>query len=206
MREAGKAGGEGVSRAVRGLRWGLYAVLLAAAAGVLLVLPSVEQAGPASRATAAVAVALLVAFVVGYAAYRFLLVRAGRYPAGKAFVQVALVLAVVVVVVGLSLERRRAAPQAQPVDLARPLRSGDADARAMAAELARHRDPDAALALVPRLIELLDDPSPEVRRQAHASLVAIAGRDVGGSGAGAAGRWDAWWAARAGPTAPSGRR
>jgi hypothetical protein len=49
---------------------------------------------------------------------------------------------------------------------------------------------------VPRLVQLVDDPSPEVRRQARASLVALAGTDAGGEGAGARARWRAWWRER----------
>jgi len=63
--------------------------------------------------------------------------------------------------------------------------------RAFAAELARHRPRDEGRSLAPGLAALLDDPSPEVRRQAHASLVAIVGADAGGEGPGAAGRWRA---------------
>jgi hypothetical protein len=56
----------------------------------------------------------------------------------------------------------------------------------------RHRPRAEALAAAPRLAELLLDPAPEVRRQARASLVAIAGSDVGGEGPGAAARWREW--------------
>jgi hypothetical protein len=66
----------------------------------------------------------------------------------------------------------------------------------MAAELARHRSPDDALRYVPRLVALLDDASPEVRRQARASLVALAGRDEGGEGSDAAARWRDFWLER----------
>jgi len=39
-------------------------------------------------------------------------------------------------------------------------------------------------------VSLLEDPSPEVRRQAHATLVTIVGQDLG-AGADAADRWRA---------------
>jgi hypothetical protein len=41
-----------------------------------------------------------------------------------------------------------------------------------------------------RLVALLGDPSPEVRRQAHSSLTALLGQDLG-EGADAAERWRA---------------
>jgi hypothetical protein len=52
--------------------------------------------------------------------------------------------------------------------------------------------------LVPQLIELLEDPSPAVRREAHASLVALAGLDLGAEGPEAAERWRRHWGDRAG--------
>lgn len=198
---------EGTGRAERGatplvaraLRWVLFAVLLVAAAWTLLFEPGVDPSGRAARALGLAAAGLLAAFAVGFAAYRYVLVRAGRYPAGKAFVQVGLVAAVAAMVIGSSLERRREIAPAGPVDLLRALASPEPDARAMAAELLRHRDREVGLRHVPRLIELLDDRSAEVRRQAHATLVALAGADAGGSGEGAAGRWGAFWRERAPP-------
>jgi hypothetical protein len=92
-----------------------------------------------------------------------------------------------------SLERYRAAGTVRPVDLSRHLSAPDAETRAMAAELTRHRERREAMRYLPRLLDLLDDPSPEVRRQAHASLAALAGRDAGGEGTGAAARWRAFW-------------
>jgi hypothetical protein len=183
------------------LRWVLFALLLAVAGWMLLVEPGLDPAGRAARVSARVASGLLGAFAFGFALYRYLLVRAGRYPAGKAFVQVGLVAAVVVLVIGSSLERRREIPPAGPVDLGRALASPDPDARAMAAELVRHRDREASLRHVPGLIALLDDRSAEVRRQAHATLVALAGSDAGGEGEGAAARWAAWWRERGPPAA-----
>ena len=63
----------------------------------------------------------------------------------------------------------------------------------MAAELARHRDRSDAIRYVPRLVDLLADSSPEVRRQARESLVSIAGKDAGGDGPDAVRRWRAFW-------------
>jgi hypothetical protein len=184
------------------MRWILFVLLLLAAALTFVGLPELQRAVASGRWPRAILLgppAILSLFIVGYAGYRFVLVRAGRYSAGKALVQVGLMMLVLTVVVGLVWERGHAPPSDRIVDLARPLGSGDPDARAMAAELVRYRPPEVATRLVPRLIELLDDPSPEVRRQAHDSLVALAGADPGGVGSGAAARWRAYWRERNAP-------
>ena len=66
----------------------------------------------------------------------------------------------------------------------------------MAAELVRHREAQDGRRYVPRLVALLSDPAVEVRRQARASLSAMAREDVGGEGPDAPERWRAYWAAR----------
>lgn len=177
----------------------LFFLLLASAALTLTGVPELERAvreGRRSPAVLMAAPALLSLFILSFAAYRFALVRAGRYHAGKAFVQVGFMLAVLALLLPGSLERYRAAGVARPVDLTRQLASSDPDARAMAAELARHRSPEDAMRYVPRLLALLDDASPEVRRQVRASLVALAGEDAGGEGSDAGARWRAFWRAR----------
>lgn len=183
-------------RAVRIARWVLYGLLIASAMLTVFGLPELQRevaAGRFPRAALAAPPALLAIFIVGYALYRFALVRAGRYGAGKALVQVAVMFLVLAVVAGVALhpgERRVAGEGAVP--LARPLASTDPDVRALAAELARYRPPEQVRGVAGRLVELLDDPAPEVRTQAHAALVAAAGSDVGGSGPGAQDRWRAW--------------
>jgi len=190
---------------VRSLRWILFALLLVSAALTLVGLPELQRevaAGRWPRAALALPPSLLAVFILGYAAYRFALVRAGRYPAGKALVQLGLMLLVLGVIAGIALERGRPAPADGAVDLGRALASTDPDGRAMAAELLRHRPRPTALAQVPRLIELLSDPSPVVRREARATLVALAGQDVGGDGADAPSRWLAYWRERGAPVRP----
>jgi len=145
--------------------------------------------------TLMVAPALLALFIAAFALRRFSLVRAGRYHAGKAFVQVGLMVLVLTLALPGSLERYRAAGPVRAVDLARHLRSADADARAMAAELARHRERKEALRHLPRLIEMLDDPSAEVRRQATATLIDLAGEDAAPGEDDARSLWRAWWRA-----------
>ena len=191
-------GRAGVPGRLRKARLLLYVLLLAAAAVTLFGAPALEQAvreGKAPRAALILAPALLAAFIGLFAAYRFTLVRAGRYLAGKAFVQVGLMVLVLMLALPGSLERWRSAGTVREVDLSRHLSAPDAEARALAAELARHRELPDALRYVPRLIELLEDGSPEVRRQARASLVALAGSDAGGEGPDAVPRWRAWWKA-----------
>jgi hypothetical protein len=184
---------------VRRARLVLYVLLLASAAATLLGEPALEQAvreGRAPRASLVVAPGLLAAFIALFAAYRYALVRAGRYHVGKAFVQIGLMVLVLTLVLPGSLDRWRAAGTVRAIDLSRHLGAADAEARAMAAELARHRERRDALRYVPRLAQLLEDPSPEVRRQARASLVAIAGKDAGGEGQDAPERWRAFFRAQ----------
>jgi len=181
---------------VRPARILLYLLLLAACLVSVFGLPSLEQAvreGRHSPWVLMVAPALLAAFIATFAFYRLRLVREGRYHAGRAFVVLGLMVLALGLVLPGSLDRYRAAGTVRSVDLSRHLVSGDPEARAMAAELARHRDRGDALRYVPRLVELLQDDSAEVRRQAHASLVSLAGVDAGGEGAEAAARWRTYW-------------
>jgi len=196
MAERQEEGRAGVPAIIRRGRLFLYVLLLAAVLVTLFGAPAVEQAVREGRAPRFLLVApplLLATFIVLFALYRFALVRAGRYNAGKAFVQVGLMVLVLSLAVPGSLERWRAAGTVRSVDLGRYMSSPDAEARAMAAELARHRDRTAALRYVPRLLDLLDDPSPEVRRQARTSLTELAGADEGGDGPDAPRRWRDWW-------------
>lgn len=185
-------------RPLRVLRLVLYVLLLVSAAVTLIGAPMIEQAvreGRAPRIALIAAPTLLASFIALFAVYRYALVRAGHYLAGKAFVQVGVMVLVLTLVLPGSLERWRSAGAVRPVELSRHLQAPDAETRALAAELARHREPSDAYHYVPRLIELLDDPSPEVRRQARGSLVALAGTDAGGEGPDAADLWRAWWRA-----------
>jgi hypothetical protein len=196
MTDGARAGRAVVSPFVRRVRILLFVLLLASAGVTLFATPVLEQAvreGRAPRYALVIAPALLATFIVLFAAYRLALVRARRYHAGKAFVQVLVMVLVLTLSLPGSLDRWRAAGTVRSVDLSRHLRSPDAEARALAAELARHRDRAEALRYVPRLVQLVDDPSSEVRRQARASLVALAGTDAGGEGPDVRERWRAWW-------------
>lgn len=173
--------------AIRALRWVLLALLVAAAAAALLGLPRAFQGGWPS-ATRLVPVGLLVLFVGGYAAYRFALARAGRYSEGKALVRVGLMVLLVAVIASIALERPPGPPAGPGLDLAGPLASPDPALRALAAEVVRSRPPAEGRRHAAQLLALLEDPSPEVRQEARASLGALTGAD-GGEGPGAAARW-----------------
>ncbi len=184
--------------AIRSLRWILFALLFTSAALTLVGVPELARSvaiGGWPRAALAVPPAILAVFIAGYAAYRFVLVRAGRYPAGKALVQIALMVLVLAVITGVVVELAQGyrAERPPPIDLAGPLRSPDPAVRAIALELARHRPRESIVHTVPRLIELLEDPAPEVRREARATLMVLAGRDVGGEGPDAPERWREYW-------------
>ncbi len=176
------------ARALRSLVLGL---LVAATVLTLAWLPSLRMgvaSGRWPRAVLAFPPALLAVFIGGYAAYRFTLVRAGRYPPGKALAQVGLMVLALLLGAGVALDPGPLAPQGGRLE--RGLRSRSPDVRALAAELARYRAADRVRPLVPLLVRLLDDPDAEVRREAHTSLVAITGEDLG-EGEGASGRWRA---------------
>jgi hypothetical protein len=178
--------------AVKTARWVLLALLVLSAGVTLFGLPEIRRAVAEGRwppATLAVPATLLGLFAVVYAAYRLALVRAGRYPAGKALVRIAVIAAVVGTAAGLVLTPPEPAVGGAAVELGRPLASQDPGVRALAAEVVRYRPRRQGLAHVQRLIELLDDGAPEVRREARLSLTALAGKDVGGKGPDAAARW-----------------
>jgi hypothetical protein len=177
------------------MRWVLFGLLILSAMLSVFGLPELQREvadGRWPRAALAAPPAVLALFVLGFAGYRLALVRAGRYGFGKALVQVAVMVLVFAVIAGVALRpAEQPAGQGTP-PLARPLASTDPDVRALAAEVARYRPPGEVRVVAGRLVELLDDPAPEVRRQAHAALVALAGADAGGQGPGAAARWRAW--------------
>jgi hypothetical protein len=184
-------GRDEVPGAVPYLRWSLFVLLLVACAAALIGLPRAD-AGEWSTWLRLVPVMLLVLFIGGYATYRFTLVRAGHYPAGKALVRVAALVLLTGAIAGIAIDRPSPRRPLAGLDLAAPLGAADPVARALAAELVRHRPRAEALGHVPRLIALLDDPSPLVRGEAQASLVALAGHDVGGA-PGVAERWRQHW-------------
>ena len=128
-----------VPGAVPYLRWILFAILLVASSAALIGLPRAE-AGGWSTWLRLVPVLLLVLFIGGYATYRFTLVRAGHYPAGKALVRVAMLVLLTLAITGIALDRP---PPRQPGARPRPGRAARqpraAWLRAVASEVVRHR-------------------------------------------------------------------
>jgi HEAT repeats len=114
------------------------------------------------------------AFVALFAAYRFGLVSLRKYSGFKAFFQVGLA----VVLFLLLLPSARASFGPSPTyGLADDFADPNPRVRALAAEVARYRPDRARYASA--LVTALEDEDPEVRAQAHRSLVQIAGLDLG---------------------------
>ncbi|MFO0580969.1 MAG: HEAT repeat domain-containing protein [Anaeromyxobacter sp.] len=177
---------------LRVLRWVLVALLAVSAFLTLVAVPELREEVAASawiKAALAAPLVLLGAFVVGFAVYRVRMVRLGRYEGGRALLQIALLSLALAVIGGLVLFPDDRGVSAKPVDLAHALRVPDPVVKSLAAEVVRHRPPEEARGLLPALVPLVEDPSPEVRRQAHATLVQLAGGDLGGEGPGAGARW-----------------
>jgi hypothetical protein len=125
------------------------------------------------------------AFVALFASYRFALVRSHKYPSFKAFYQVGLAVAVFLLL--FPSARASYGPLSRP-GLGTDLVDNNARVRALASEVVRHR-PDAAR-YAPALVTALEDEDPDVRLEAHRSLVQIAGADLGSpEDAGAIKRW-----------------
>ncbi len=145
---------------------GLY-VLLVASAGLALWVQRRPEVVPAVVVQAAPWVFLL--FALGFAAYRLALVAAHRYSPFKAFFQVLITAVFFMLLLPVQWGEVTARPA---TGLPALLRDPNARVRLLAAEVARYRQ-DASVA--PQLVKLLDDPSAEVRQEAHRSLVALNG-------------------------------
>jgi hypothetical protein len=92
------------------------------------------------------------------------------------------------VIASIALDRPPGPPAGPGLDLAGPLASPDPALRALAAEVVRSRPAAEAQRHAEQLLALLEDPAPEVRQEARASLGVLAGAD-GGEGPGSAARW-----------------
>lgn len=161
-----------------GIRFGpaltgtLY-LLLVGSAALALWARQVPGAIPAYLEATAPWVFLI--FVACFALYRFGLIRARKYPVFKAFFQIGAALLFFML---LFPQPRRVNAAADPLEGL----FGDSNARvrALAAEVVRYRPNGARYTR--QLIRSLDDADPEVREQAHRSLVQVAGTDLGRSG------------------------
>lgn len=132
-------------------------------------------------------------FVVCFAVYRLVLMRAAKYPAFKGFFQIGAALLFFMLLLPKA-QHRFDNPQSE---LAGYLNDGDARVRRLAAEVARHRPEGKHL--TSSLVTALDDPDDGVRAEAHRSLVAITGEDLGDPGqAGAVAAWGAKYGERRG--------
>lgn len=170
--QGGEAPHLGSFRAGPALAGVLYALLVGSAALALWVRrfpgrfpEQLEQAAPW----------VFLAFVLLFGAYRLLLVRAGKYPAFKAFFQVGA--SVLFFTLLLPHARDLYEPMPESDELASLLSHPEARVRALAAEVARHR-PEART-VAPALVRALGDSDRDVRREAHRSLVEIHGSDLG---------------------------
>jgi hypothetical protein len=145
----------------------LYA-LLAAALGVGLLGDRLGFLPPTARSLAPLAFGL---FLLLFAIYRFMLVRAGRSSFGKALFQVG----AGVLFVAVLLARGPAASEAAASDLPTLLDSNDATVRRLACELARYR-PDGDTALEHVRAHAAHDPVPRVADECARSLARLESR------------------------------
>ncbi len=148
------------------LRWVLWALLALMVLMVVVGLPdwAVEMFadGRIPRVVLILPATFFGLFVIVFAVYRLLLVRAGRYNAGKAFVQVGLAALVLMLLLPTSLARYRAVEPQRRVPVSPLLVSDDPAVRAVACEaLAARRGDDPAREIAERLAS--EDPDPLVR-------------------------------------------
>ena len=148
----------------------LYVLLVGSAALALWVR---EFPGVLPRGLGRAAPFVFLAFVGVFAAYRLAVVRAGKYPAFKAFFQIG----AATLFFMLLLPSSKGPFRAPADDIVELLRDPNPRVRALAAEVARHR-PDAQK-YGSLLAQSLEDPDRRVREEAHRSLVQIAGEDLG---------------------------
>lgn len=149
---------------------GVLYLLLVLSAALALWVQQAPGALPARLSRAAPWVFL--GFLVAFSAYRLILVRAKRYPAFKAFFQIG----VAVLFFTLLLPRAKA-PYESVDELLNLMSDTNPNVRALAAEVARHREDGQKYGSTLSL--LLTDSDADVRRQAHESLVKLAGTDLG---------------------------
>lgn len=143
-------------------------VLLAASLGVGLLGDRLGFLPPTARNLAPLAFAL---FVVLFAVYRFMLVRAGRSSFGKALFQVG----AGVLFLAVLLSRAPDAVQASAGDLPTLLEASDPTVRRLACELARYR-PDGELALEQVRAHAASDPVAAVAEECARSLARLGNR------------------------------
>ncbi len=150
----------------------LFALLVVSAAAALW---TRSNAGLAPAWVEKGAPWVFLVFVIGFAAYRFALVAAGRYSAFKAFFQIFVAVLFFLLLLLPNSPFVKRASAAAPLSVS--LKDPDTRVRAMAAELAGYRRD---VATAPLLIILLTDADAEVREQSHDALVRLnEGGDLG---------------------------
>ena len=152
---------------VPALRWAQWILLFLVVLLLVVGLPewAYQQVleGRAPRFVLLLPALLFGLFVIAFGVYRFLLVKAGRYNAAKAFVQVGLGALVLMLLLPPNLARYRAFEAEPLVDLMPLLSSEDPKVRAAACEAlaARGVIDDPAREVASRLAS--EDPDPRVR-------------------------------------------
>lgn len=149
---------------------GILYVLLVLAAGVALLGHRLGE-GAAGGTLVRLAPWLFLAFLVCFAGYRLILVRARKYPVFKAFFQIAVGTAVFAL---LMPRAQKIKPPTDPMMVL--LRDEDPHVRALASEVVGFRG-DARYGK--ELVHRLQDGAVEVREKAHESLVKLNGTDLG---------------------------
>lgn len=159
-----------------GIRFGptlavvLYLLLVSSA---LLALGTRRLPGALPPALEVVAPSLFLAFLVCFALYRLVLVRARKYPAPKAFFQIGAGVLFLTLLLPAAKSRYDA-----PADYLEVLLTDDNPrVRALTAEVIGYRADGAKHGSL--LVKALSDPDPLVREEAHRSLVRLAGEDLG---------------------------
>jgi len=143
----------------------VFYLLLAVALVVALIGDRLSWLPPAWRAVAPAAFGL---FLVLFAVYRFVLIRAGRYPFGRAMYQVLMGVLFLVVL----LSRTPVTPAQTADDLGALLDNGNPLVRRLACEVARYR-PEGAKVLPQLRAHAADDVEP-VRNECAKSVQALA--------------------------------
>ena len=150
---------------------GVLYVLLVGSAGLALWVR--EFPGFLPRGLERGAPFFFLAFVGCFATYRLVLVRTRKYPAAKAFFQIA-----TAVLFFMLLLPSAKSPFRPPFDEVNELLTdSNPKVRALAAEVAGERADGRRYAAL--LVRALSDPDEKVREQAHRALVKIAGTDLG---------------------------
>lgn len=166
----------GVPDNAKPLRIALYVLLALTAVAALFLQPALGgavQRGALARFWLFLPVALYGVFLLAYAVDRGLLVRRRRYPAGKAFFQIAF--GVLFALLLLPSTSADFAAQ-RPDGLRRYLAHSDGQVRVLAVEALGYRGKDAARPFAEALVDRLDDRDDEVRRAATAVLAAWSGK------------------------------